>query len=170
MIEVRHYGHGDLPDIRRVLLGIHADVPEYPPDDPFVRRFPWFVDHWGARPGFTCVIGYDGDEPAGFAYGAPLAEGREWWRGHRTPDAGASRTYAVSELMVRPPWRGTGVAGRLHGALLAERDEDLAVLLVDAAHAKVRARYESWGYERVGEDRPFADSPVFAVMVKPLGP
>ncbi|MFI6700199.1 GNAT family N-acetyltransferase [Streptomyces sp. NPDC050509] len=170
MIEPRHYGHGDLPHIRQVLLDIHAAVPEYPPDDPFVQRFPWFVDQWGGRPGFTCVIGYDGDEPAGFAYGAPLAEGREWWRGHHTPAAGASRTYAVSELMVRPRWRGTGAAGRLHDALLAGREEDLAVLLFDAAHPRVRALYARWGYERVGDDRPFPDAPVFSVMVKPLKP
>jgi hypothetical protein len=34
-------------------------------------------------------------------------------------------------------------AERLHEALLKERTEDLAVLLVEAAHPKVRALYES---------------------------
>jgi hypothetical protein len=26
--------------------------------------------------------------------------------------------------------------------------------------------YEEWGYVKVSEDQPFADSPVYAVMVK----
>nr|WSZ96372.1 GNAT family N-acetyltransferase [Streptomyces sp. NBC_00857] len=168
MIELRHYGHNDLPHIRQVLLDVHAGIPEYPPDDPFVRRFPWFVDHWGGRAGFSCVIGYDAGEPVGFAYGAPLAEGREWWRDHLTPEAGTERTYAVSELMLRPKWRKSGVADQLHRALLTDRQEDLAVLLVDTEHPKVQTLYEGWGYGKVGDQRPFEDSPVYAVMVKRL--
>ncbi|MFB7398452.1 hypothetical protein ACFCZ9_38720, partial [Streptomyces sp. NPDC056191] len=27
-----------------------------------------------------CVIAYDGDEPAGYAYGAPAVHERQWWR------------------------------------------------------------------------------------------
>ncbi|MET9610404.1 hypothetical protein ABZZ17_35915 [Streptomyces sp. NPDC006512] len=71
--------------------------------DPFVQRFPWFVDHWSDNPGFTCVIAYDQGEPAGYAYGATQREGAEWWQGHEaTPQpASATRTYALSELMVR---------------------------------------------------------------------
>ncbi|MEW1718643.1 GNAT family N-acetyltransferase [Streptomyces sp. NPDC093109] len=170
MIHLRPYSHSDLPRIRRILLDLHAGIPEYAPDDPFVQRFPWFVDHWGGRPGFTCVIGYDGNggEPVGFAYGAPLETGREWWRGHLDPAPERSRTYAVSELMLRPKWRKTGASDALHQALLAERDEDLAVLLVDSGHPKVRERYEGWGYRRVGTQRPAVDAPVCDVMVKAL--
>lgn len=168
VIELQHYAHEDLPAIRQTLLDVHAQIPEYPPDDLFNQRFPWFVDHWGRSPDFSCVVGYDDEEVVGFAYGAPLAEGREWWRDHLEPAPEKSRTYAVSELMVRPEWRKTGVSERLHQTLLADLKEDLAVLLVDSMHPKVQFRYESWGYRKVGEKQPFADSPVFAVMVKPL--
>ncbi|MFF3320836.1 GNAT family N-acetyltransferase [Streptomyces sp. NPDC002889] len=168
VIDVRYYRHEDLAVIRRTLLDVHAQIPEYPPDDPFSRRFPWFVDHWGGHPDFTCVIGYEGDEATGFAYGAPLTAGREWWRGHLDPAPERSRTYAVSELMVRPEWRKTGLADRLHHALLADVEQDIAVLLVDVTHPKVQAKYESWDYGKVGERQPFAASPVFAVMIKPL--
>ncbi|MBG0852235.1 acetyltransferase [Streptomyces spinoverrucosus] len=51
--------------------------------------------------------------------------------------------------------------------LLKERTEDLAVLLVDVTHPKVQELYESW-YAKVGEQQPFADSPVYAVMVQDL--
>ncbi|MFD8637746.1 hypothetical protein [Streptomyces sp. NPDC059533] len=43
----------------------------------------------------------------------------------------------------------------------------LAVLLVDTAHPEVRNLYESWSYTQVGHrGRPFADSPLLAVMVR----
>lgn len=70
--------------------------------------------------------------------------------------------------MVRPTWRKTGAAERLHRALLVGRDEDLAVLLVGTTHPKVQALYASWGYREVGERQPFPDSPVFAVMLAEL--
>jgi ribosomal protein S18 acetylase RimI-like enzyme len=62
-----------------------------------------------------------------------------------------SRTYAVSELMVRPESRRTGVSDRLHQELLADLKEDLAVLLLDSTNPKMQAKYESWGYRKVGE-------------------
>ncbi|MFC9126926.1 GNAT family N-acetyltransferase [Streptomyces sp. NPDC057099] len=152
-----------------MLIDVHADAYADQMDDPFHQRFAWFVDHWSGMNGFSCVVAYDAEEPAGFAYGAPLATGREWWRsaGYE-PISGRTTTYAVSEVMVRPRWRKQGVSERLHEALLEGRAEDLAVLLVDVTHPKVRELYGAWGYAKVGEQQPFADSPVYAVMVKTL--
>lgn len=69
---------------------------------------------------------------------------------------------------MREPWRKTGTAELLNRTLMGTREDDLAVLLVDVTHPKVRALYESWGYRKVGEDQPFPDSPVFAVMMAEL--
>ncbi|MEU7416906.1 GNAT family N-acetyltransferase [Streptomyces antibioticus] len=170
VIDLRHFQHGNLPEsLRQLLIDVHDDAYADAMDDPFNQRFPWFVDHWSGMEDFSCVVAYDGDEPTGFAYGAPLAPGREWWRStDYEPHDGCSSTYAVSELMVRPRWRKQGVSERLHEALLKERTEDVAVLLVDVTHPKVQTLYESWGYTRVGERRPFADAPLLAVMVKDL--
>ncbi len=126
------------------------------------------MDHWGGNPGFSCVIAYDGGEAVGFAYGAPGASGREWWRGHQEPGPREGRTFHFSELMVRERWRKTGAAERLHRALMGARREDLSALLVDITHPRVQALYETWGYRKVGEDQPFPDSPVYAVMVADL--
>ncbi|MFD5422200.1 GNAT family N-acetyltransferase [Streptomyces sp. NPDC127069] len=152
-----------------MLIDIHDEAYADAMDDPFNQRFPWFVDHWSGAEGFTCVVAYDGDEPVGFAYGAPATPGREWWRNTTyQPQNGYTSTYSVSELMVRPAWRKQGVAELLHAELLKARTEDLAVLLVDVTHPKVQALYESWGYVKFGEQQPFADAPVLAVMVKDI--
>jgi GNAT superfamily N-acetyltransferase len=113
-------------------------------------------------------VAYDGDEPVGFAYGAPAAPGRGWWREHVDFAPEQSSTFSVSELMVRPRWRKQGISERLHLSLLESRPEELAVLLVDTTHPRVEALYEAWGYRRVGTQRPFADSPLYAVMVAEL--
>ncbi|MGW4887452.1 N-acetyltransferase family protein [Streptomyces murinus] len=168
-LELRHYGHDDLPEIRQTLIDVQRDVyADVIEDDEFHQKFPWFVDHWGGNPSFSCVIAYEGDEPVGFAYGAPGAEGREWWRERLNPAPEKSRTFHFSELQVRPPWRGKGVSERLHRGLMDAQDDDLAVLLVDVTHPKVQALYESWGYRKIGEDQPFPDSPVYAVMLVDL--
>ncbi|MEU0411741.1 GNAT family N-acetyltransferase [Streptomyces griseorubiginosus] len=166
-VDVRRFTHTDLPNIRQTLIDVHADAYADAMDDEFNQRFPWFVDHWGGNPGFDCVIAYDGDEPVGFAYGAPANPYREWWREHmEAPEK--DRTFSYSELAVRTKWRKAGLAERLSRALLDGRDEDLAVLLVDTEHPRVQAMYEAWGFRKVGERQPFPDSPVYAVMVVEL--
>ncbi|MEV5507840.1 GNAT family N-acetyltransferase [Streptomyces orinoci] len=167
-IDVRNFTHDDAAEIRQTLLDVHADAYADRADDPFVQRFPWFVDHWSSHPGFSCVIGYDGSEPIGYAYGASAKPGREWWREHLNPAPEKARTFHVSELMVRPKWRKRGHSERLHRALLAVRRDDLAALLVDVEHPKVQALYEAWGYRKVGERQPFPDSPLYAVMLAEL--
>lgn len=163
------YGHDDVPDVRDTLIAIHAQAngPQAM-EDPFNQSFPTFVDMWGGNKDFACVIAYDSDDqPVGFIYGAPRQPGRDWWSEHVQRE-GDTTTFAVSELAILPSQRGTGLSKALHGRLLEDRSEALSVLLVDTLHPKVQALYESWGYERVGERKPFADSPLYAVMLKPL--
>ncbi|MEU6331528.1 GNAT family N-acetyltransferase [Streptomyces sp. NPDC047049] len=165
-VALRHYTHSDLAEIRQTLLDVHADAYGDRMTEDFVQRFPWFVDHWGGKPGFFCVIAYDADEEAiGFTYGAPAEAGREWWRDYVDPAPTDTSTFAVSELMLRVKWRGHGLGQQLHDALLGARNEALAVLTVDTKRPKLQALYESWGYRKVGEQQPFPDSPVYAVMM-----
>lgn len=70
--------------------------------------------------------------------------------------------------MIRQRWRKIGASERLHAQLLADRPEALTVLLEEALHPKVIALYSSWRYEQVGAQRPFADAPLYAVIVKNL--
>ncbi|WP_435820449.1 GNAT family N-acetyltransferase [Kitasatospora aureofaciens] len=165
VIEILRFDQGNLPEgLRQLLLDVHDEAYHDRRHEEFVQRFPWFVDHWSSKPGFTCVVAYDGDAPIGFSYGAPLTEGKEWWRDHM-PAPERFETFGVSELMLRPAWRKQGISPRLHQALLTDRTEALAVLTVDTVRPRLQALYESWGYRKVGEHQSFIDSPLYAVMV-----
>ncbi|MFH8753921.1 GNAT family N-acetyltransferase [Streptomyces rimosus] len=175
---IRHYDHRHAAELRPLLLEVYGEVyAEAAKTDPFatVDRFAQGLDAWSAKPGWTCVVGYDGDQPVGYAYGAPLVVGAPWWGGLLAdvdPDLieeTGSRTYALSELMVRVPWRKTGVSKQLHDALLEGRPEERATLLVDQSHPKVHALYESWGWQKLGDLRPrLPNAPVFHAMLLPL--
>ncbi|MFI8459067.1 GNAT family N-acetyltransferase [Kitasatospora sp. NPDC085464] len=169
MITTRHHHQGQLPaGLADLLIEVHADAYADQLDDPFVQRFPWFAKLWSGYPDFHCVIAYDGEEPVGFAYGAPLGEGKEWWRGHLEEEPADPSTFAVSEIMVRPRWRKQGISSLLHTELIASKPQALATLLVDTTHPRVQALYESWDYRKVGEQQPFEDAPVYAVMIRPI--
>jgi GNAT superfamily N-acetyltransferase len=162
-LTVRHYTTDQVPEVRSTLLEVYAEV--YADDiasDPFagLDRFAGGLDGWSSRPGWSCAVGYDDDQVVGYAYGAVLPQGARWWGGLLTEvdedlvrETG-TRTYALSELMVRVPWRKTGTARQLHDALLAERTEERATLLVRQSHPKVHALYESWGWRTIGDLRP----------------
>ncbi|MFE7595598.1 GNAT family N-acetyltransferase [Streptomyces sp. NPDC057494] len=167
---LRRYGHHQATEIRQILLDVHAEAFAPEMSDRFhdQERFAWFVDHWSGLPGFDCVIAYDGDEAAGYAYGAPAVHEREWWREYLSPAPAAPDTFNLSELMVRPKWRATGLSAQLHSELVGQRPEPLAALLVDVTHPRVQALYETWGYRKIGERQPFADSPLYAVMLRGL--
>ncbi|MGW0755462.1 N-acetyltransferase family protein [Streptomyces sp. NPDC002814] len=171
-LDLTHYRHADAGVIRGLLLDVHDEVYEGS-DDPLAGReeFAKFVDHWSAREGFACVVGYDQGEPVGYAYGAPLSTATTWWAkvtpplpGEFTAETG-TRTFALSELMVRARWRGTGAAKTIHDELLRWRGEERVTLLVHKAHGKVRALYEGWGYRTVGETVPFEGAPKLCAMV-----
>ncbi|MFF2848703.1 GNAT family N-acetyltransferase [Streptomyces sp. NPDC058001] len=171
-MELKHYGHEDAKDIRTLLLDIHDAIYEGSSDAFRAReRFAQFVDGWSGRDGWVCVIGFDEGEAVGYAYGAPFSPGG-WWRDSERPEslAPTERAFALSELMVLTRWRKTGASLKLHEGLLAGRDEEAVTLTVDLSHPKVVALYESWGYERGSESKPFDDSPTFAVMLKRLKP
>jgi hypothetical protein len=81
------------------------------------------------------------------------------------------RTLALNEILVRQQWRGAhgkGAAHALHEELLSERQEQRVTLLVNPLRSdgRLKAVYEAWGYKQVGSQQPFADSPVFASMMR----
>ncbi|MFZ3475394.1 GNAT family N-acetyltransferase [Streptomyces sp. 4.24] len=177
-IDVRHFTHLQAAELRPLLLEVYAEVYAVEAkSDPFasVERFGAGLDGWSRREGWTCAVGYDGGEAVGYAYGAPLPPGAPWWGGLLATvpadvvEETGTRTYALSELMVRAPWRKTGTARQLHDALLNGRPEERATLLVDQSHPKVHALYESWGWQTLGDLRPrIPNAPLFHAMLLEL--
>ncbi|MFC4507015.1 MULTISPECIES: N-acetyltransferase [Streptomyces] len=171
----------DVEKYRQVFLDVHVEVRTQfgLMDSPFnaVNRFDERLTNYASREGWQAVIAFKGDEPAGYIFGGPLAAGSLWWSSMRQPlpdsftrETG-SRTFAVQEVLVREAYRATAGAGAsrmLHEHLLTERNEERATLLVDPTRSdgRLKAVYESWGYRDVGKQQPFADSPVFATMLR----
>jgi ribosomal protein S18 acetylase RimI-like enzyme len=145
--------------------------------DPFNSPETWMsrFDSYAAGAGFDLVIAYDGETPAGQAWGWPLRAGSSWWTGLIVePEPGFTaetgrRTFALSEIMVRQGWGGRGIAHALHDKLLAGRNEERATLLVEPENTTAYRAYTSWGWQHVAQLRPaWPDAPLFDVLILPL--
>ncbi len=172
-IELRTFTAVDV--IRGDLLDVYAEVrapllhmPNYA-----VTAFGERLDRHGAEPGFTAVLAYADGHPVGYAYGNTIEYGDRYWQ--RTIPAPAKAytvhpAVALKEIGVRPAWRKTGTARRMHDALLAVRDEPVVTLMVNpaAGDGKVHALYRSWGYEDIGQSQPSSASPVLTVMIRTI--
>ncbi|NGO71013.1 GNAT family N-acetyltransferase [Streptomyces boncukensis] len=172
-VEIRSRDAASLHEIRPQLLAVYAEIyadrlhEEFHSVERFDERLGWNTE----VPGFAAAVGYHDTVPVGYAFGCVLQPGTNWWKGLRTPVSESettetgSRTFALSELMVLETVRGTGVARQIHDALLRGRTEERVTLLVERDHPRVRAHYEDWGYQRLGEVLPFPDAPVYDAMV-----
>ncbi len=91
----------------------------------FMERFDAYTDGGG----FDLVLAYLGDQPAGQAWGWPLTSSTRWWDGlSAEPESGftrddGTRTFALSELMVRQGIHRRHIARALHDKLLSGRAE-----------------------------------------------
>ncbi|WP_262401992.1 GNAT family N-acetyltransferase [Actinomadura sp. CNU-125] len=142
-----------------IACGDPFDSPEQ-----FMTRFDAYTS---SGRGFEMVLAYRDGEPVGQTWGWPLGPDTAWWRGLvAEPEPGfteenGTRTFALSEIMVRHQWTGRGTAHALHDALLAGRNEERATLLVEADNLTAYRAYKAWGWNRVGQLRPgWPDAPV----------
>jgi hypothetical protein len=153
-VELHHFRRDDAPGLRQLLLDLYTDVYVGDPVGD-TAAFGERLDRWCTSPTWECVIGYDGQEAVGYAFGSPLPPDTDWWTRtapHLSLDWMAetgSRTFTLAELGVRKPWRKTGVARRMHHELLAPRTEARAVLRVLTSRTCLVEHYESWGYAHV---------------------
>ncbi|QNE18204.1 GNAT family N-acetyltransferase [Kribbella qitaiheensis] len=176
-ISLVRYGNDQLASIRPTLVSLYAEVYEMEAaEDVFfsIDRFESRLRGHAGRPGWEAVVAFDGGEAAGYAYASPLKADTGWW-GHMLQPLPVNdvvetghRTLALFELMIRDPWRGTGLAKQIHEALLEGRPEERVTLLVEKTHPKVEALYESWGYHNIGDQQPFPDAPIYATMLRHL--
>lgn len=162
--------------VRSDLVDVYADVrsallhlPNYA-----VTAFAERLERHGSEPGFVAVMAYVDGFPVGYAYANTIERGDRYWE--RTSPAPAAQyterpAVALKEIGVRPAWRKTGTARRIHDALLATRAEPFVTLTVNpaAGDGKVHALYRSWGYQDIGRSQPSPSSPLLIVMIRAIG-
>ncbi|MEU3571589.1 GNAT family N-acetyltransferase [Kitasatospora sp. NPDC036755] len=172
-VELRH--HTALsPVVRRDLLDVYAEVraPLLHLANYGLAAFTERLGLHAAGPGFELVLGYDGGRAVGYAYGNTVEARDPYWKRMAEPlseDGPRAPVLALREIGVRPAWRGTGTARRVHDALLAGRGEERVVLMVNplAGDGKVLRLYEGWGYRAFNAQAASAHSPRLTVMVRP---
>ncbi|MFJ4685477.1 GNAT family N-acetyltransferase [Streptomyces sp. NPDC088789] len=157
LLTTSYYTSERLAEIRGTILDVYSDVyAEEITTNPFfsMERFSERLDAHVAAGGWGCVIAEVGDDVAGFTYGFTA-------RGDAT-------TFKLCENMLREKWRKRGISRVMHDELMGQRREERAELLVRRERPRLRALYEDWEYRRVGETKPFPDSPLYDVMVLDL--
>ncbi|WP_327037967.1 GNAT family N-acetyltransferase [Micromonospora maris] len=148
-------------------LEIYADAGDFYGEDRYRRQLALHRQ----RPGWQMVTATVDGELVGYIYGFPLASDTTWWHGIEEPypagftEEDGRRTFALSELLVRPAWQRQGIAQALHDELVGARPESRMTLLARPDNAPAQAAYRSWGWQRVTRLRPAWDNaPLFDVL------
>lgn len=178
-VAFRRYNAAQARDLRDMVAQIHDDAyaeriktgDPFGATEAFMRRF----DAYASSDGFDLLVAYVDGSPAGQAWGWPLGPDTTWWRGLRGEveagftDEDGTRTFALSEIMIRQPFTGRGIAHMLHDELLSGRKEKRATLLVNPDNKKAYLAYLKWGWCKAAELRPdWPESPLFDVLMLDL--
>ena len=127
------------------------------------------------QPGFVLAEARHGGYLVAYASGLPLRPATSWWNDLTTqlPDDVTAeypgRTFALTELLVRPSWRRQGIGRALHDLILDGRAEERATLTVPPGAAAAQAAFRSWGWRRLARTRgPRPGMPVLDVLLTGL--
>ena len=111
------------------------------------------------QPGFVLAEARSGGYLVGYAAGMPLRPSTSWWRELTAPlpehvtAEHPGRTFALTDLVVRPSWRRQRIGVYLHDLILAGRAEERATVRVPQAAAAAQAAFQSWGWRRIARTR-----------------
>jgi ribosomal protein S18 acetylase RimI-like enzyme len=173
-LRLRHYSASEADESVDQLVDLYLAV--YPGGDEFHSedRYRRQLSLHMQRAGWELVTATVSGELVGYIYGFALAAQTRWWEGIQEPvpagltDEDGKRTFALSELLVRPAWRRRGIARALHDELIGSRTEERATLLARPGNAAAQAAYRSWGWRRITRLRPsWENAPTFDVLVRP---
>ncbi|MGY1927868.1 GNAT family N-acetyltransferase [Nocardia gipuzkoensis] len=167
-------------EVERIFRDSYVDAiesgEEFESPEAFMHRFDAYTGPARAS-AFESVIARLDGELCGQAWGWPLTAKTAWWDGLRLDEGdhtaftaeNGSRTFALSEIMVRKQFTGRGIARALHDELLAGRPEQRATLLVRPDNHRAYDNYRRWGWYRVGTLRPsWPEAPRFDVLMRGL--
>ena len=127
------------------------------------------------QPGFVLAEARSGGYLIGYATGMPLRPSTSWWRNLTTALPGdvtaehPGRTFALTDLAVRPAWRRQHIGSYLHDLILSGRAEERATAMVPSAAAAAQAAFQIWGWRKVARSRAAGSgSPAADVLVSDL--
>jgi ribosomal protein S18 acetylase RimI-like enzyme len=162
VVTLASFDAGQAQPLLEELIAVYGEIYS-DPNDAFhgEGRYRRQITSHMTAPGWRLVTAHTDDgELVGYAYGFPLPASTRWWDGLLTPvpdgftAEDGHRTFAISEIMVRSPWRRQGIAKELHDEVLAGSPTQRATLLVEPDNAPAQAAYASWGWCKVAELRP----------------
>ncbi|WP_255952421.1 GNAT family N-acetyltransferase [Streptomyces odontomachi] len=160
-------------------LPAYEEVYVEPPYREGPRDIADFIERYrvqAERKGFRLVLASEGSEVLGFTFGFWLPPDTGWWKNtlKPLPDEFAhetgTRTFAVIELAVRKFWRRRGIAAELHSRLIQGLKAERITLTQrpEPETAPAQSAYVSWGYQKIGQSRPWDEAPLYDVMVLQL--
>jgi GNAT superfamily N-acetyltransferase len=127
---------------------------------------------WRRQPGFVLAEARHGGYLVGLTTGMPLRPSTSWWKDLTAPlpaevtTEHPGRTFALTELLVRAPWRRQGIAGSLHDLILDGRPEERATVAAPPGATAAQKALRKWGWSRVARARgPRDGSPVLDVLI-----
>ncbi|WP_432829326.1 N-acetyltransferase family protein [Dactylosporangium sp. CA-092794] len=176
LLTTEHLNQQGMRQQREDLLDVYSKVYQDSLSDPFfsVERYWERLEAYASRDGFSLVLGRVNGRLIGYTLGYTLPKGSGWWRGLEAGvpseflEEDGRRTFALNEIMVLAEHRRKGYARILHDALLSGRAELRATLLVLPNNTPARTAYFSWGWEMVGQLRPFDDAPTYDSLILDL--
>ncbi|MGC5317237.1 GNAT family N-acetyltransferase [Micromonospora arida] len=174
-LQLRHHSADEAKEILDQLVGLYLEVyaggGEFYSEDRYRRQLDLHIQ----RVGWELATASVDEALVGYIYGFPLPRQTRWWDGIHQPvppgftEENGKRTFALSELLVHPAWRRQGIAKALHDALIADRIETRATLLVRPDNIAARMAYRSWGWGNVTELQPaWENAPVFNVLIRAI--
>ncbi|MFC5723908.1 GNAT family N-acetyltransferase [Streptomyces gamaensis] len=126
---------------RRIYAEAFAEPPYRETEDDVAATFHRFRTAARERSFRAALARTHTGEPVGMALGRLLADGGQ-------------HGFDLLELAVRAPWRGQGIARRLHDAVVESTGAEYVRLNVHPEAGAAQAAYRAWGYRKTGRARP----------------
>ncbi|MFD9905881.1 GNAT family N-acetyltransferase [Streptomyces sp. NPDC059063] len=177
-IDVEHVDGPQAAQAEAAFRSVYAEAFAEPPynegEDDIEATFRRFRSQTRKRTFRGTLARTDDGEPVGMAYGYLLGANTGWWSQLTTPvdddmrREDGRRTFGLMELAVRANWRGSGIARRLHDALLDGVEAERVLLNVHPESKAAVAAYRARGYRKVGEARPWEGAEPHDVMLLAL--